>query len=129
MRRSKLALAAAAAYSALLLAVPGISSASDESVTVVARVYAAPGREAEAEARLLKVVDFVRKAEPGTVYQLYRSKKDPTVFMFYEVYPSDAARMQHGKVTLPAFAKEYGPAPKGLFARPIDIDIYRALVN
>jgi len=129
MRYSKPTLAAVAAYSALLLAIPGISFAADESVTIVARVYAAPGREAEAEARLVKVVAFVRKAEPGTVYRLYRSKKDPTVFMFYEVYPSDAARAHHGKVTLPAFAKEYGPAPKGLFARPIDVDVYRALVN
>ena len=44
------------------------------------------GREAELEAIILKSVEFVRKAEPDITYRAYRSKKDPSVFVYYEMY-------------------------------------------
>jgi quinol monooxygenase YgiN len=129
MRHSVLSLASTVLCFGLLLGAPSIASAADESVALVARINAAPGREAEAEARLLLVVAFVRKAEPGTTYRLYRSSKDPTVFIFYEVYQTQAAYEQHSKVTLPAFRKEYGPTPEGLYVRPPEIELLQALAN
>ena len=92
-----------------------IACAADESVTKISRHYAVPGREAEVEARFLKLVAFVRKAEPNVTYRLYRSMKDPSVFLFYEVYPSQAAREEHENVTTPAFRKGAG-STEGLFA-------------
>ena len=101
------------------------AQASDGPVVLVSRFYPTPGREDELQARFLKVVEFVRKAEPNTVYRLNRSTKEPVVFLWYEVYESQAALENHSKVVLPAFRKEYGPAPDGIFARPSETEIYR----
>lgn len=101
--------------------------AADESVTVVARIYVTPGREAEAEGRFLKLIEFVRKAEPNVTYRFHRSRKDPSLFVTYEIYPSQAAAGEHMKVTLPAFAKEVGPTPEGLLARPMEIELLRQI--
>ena len=114
---------------ALSLVAADDASAADEPIAVTARFYATPGREAEVEARLLQVVAFVRKAEPGITYRLQRSHKDPTVFVFYEAYPTASAREAHGKVTIPAFLKEYGPPVEGLFARPPEVETYSPLGN
>ena len=113
----------------LLLAPVGIVLAADESVTVIGRFEATPGREAEAEARLLLVVDYVRKAEPNTIYRLHRSTKDPSVFMFYETYPNAAARENHRSVVVPAFFKEFGAAPQDLFVRPPETEVFQLLAN
>jgi hypothetical protein len=86
MRRPSL-LFAAAVFAALLASCASPPQRTDESVTVIARFDVTPGREAEAEALFTKVVGFVRTAEPATSYHLYHSKKDPAVFVFYEVYP------------------------------------------
>jgi quinol monooxygenase YgiN len=103
------------------------AQAADESVTVIARIFVTPGREAEAEARYQRMIEFVRKAEPNVVYRFFRSKKDPSLFMTYEVYPNQAAASDHLKVTLPSFAKEIGPTPEGLLSRPMEIEVLRAL--
>src|SRR5215467_5439444 len=52
----------------LLASTPLGVSVADDSVMVIARLYATAGREAELEARLLKSVEFVRKAEPDITY-------------------------------------------------------------
>lgn len=103
------------------------AKAADETVTVMARLYATPGREAEVEARLLKTLEFVRKAEPNITYRYYRSKKDPTLFVTYEVYPNQAAAGEHMKTVLPAFRKEAGVAPEGLFAKPMEVEILQEM--
>jgi quinol monooxygenase YgiN len=101
------------------------TQASDGPIVIVVRFYPTPGREEELQAYFLKAVEFVRKAEPNTVYRLHRLDKDPVVFLWYEVYESQAARDNHNKVVLPAFRKEYGPTPDGIFARPAEIELYR----
>jgi len=61
----------------------------------IATLKAKPGMEAEL-AEILK--SFVAKTadEEGTlVYTLLQSKKDPTEFIFYEVYKDKAAMEQH----------------------------------
>ncbi len=61
----------------------------------IATLKAKPGKEAEL-AEILK--SFVAKTadEEGTlVYTLLQSKKDPTEFIFYEVYKDQAAMELH----------------------------------
>ena len=128
MRRSFLFLAAIA-FSVLISSCASQPSRVDESITVLARFDITPGREAEAEGLFLKVVAFVRNAEPATTYRLYHSKKDPTVFVFYEVYANSAAADNHSKVTLPAATKEYGTFPAGLLSRPPDIARFSELAR
>ena len=113
----------------LLLAPVGNALAADESVAVMSRFEATPGREAEAESRLLLVVGYVRKAEPNTIYRLHRSTKDPSVFMFYETYLNAAAREIHRTVVIPAFLKEFGAPPQGLFVRPPETEVFQLLAN
>jgi quinol monooxygenase YgiN len=103
--------------------------AAEDSVTLVARFYAAPGREAEVADRFGRLVAFVRKAEPHITYRLYRSEKDPSVFIFYEVHPSKQARDDHVNVHVPAFLKEAGPPPEGLFAKPSEREFLKVLVD
>ena len=127
MRRSTITVTATCLLVMLLAGVAVVAHAADESVTVTARLYATPGREGELEARILKSIEFVRKAEPDITYRAYRSKKDPSVFFYYEVYPSQAAFDRHAKETVPAFRKEAGPPAEGLFARPPEIEFFRAV--
>jgi len=113
-----------AALSAMQLA-----RAADEPVTVIARIYASPGREAELESRLQKYADFVHKAEPTITYFFLRSTKTPGLYMSYEIYPSKAAAGEHLKVTLPAAAQAAGPAAEGLLARPMEIETLAPFTN
>ena len=113
----------------LLLTATPSAHAADDSVTVIARVYSTAGREAEVAARLVKMNEFVRKAEPNITYQFFQSKKNPTLFLTYEIYPNKEAASEHVKVTLPAFSKEAGAAPEGLFARPMEVEVVEQLHN
>ena len=129
MQRPQVLLAGPFLCLAFLSVAIDTASAAEDSIAVTARFYATPGREAEVEVRLLQVLAFVRKAEPNITYRLQRSQKDPTVFLFYEAYPTAAARETHGKVTIPSFVKEYGPPAEGLFARPPEVETYSPLAN
>lgn len=128
MNKSLLSLAIGLVAATPLAGTP-VSAHADDSVIVISRQYAAPGREAELQERFLKVIAYVRKVEPGHTYRLYRSKKDPTVFVFYEVYPSQAAFEHHAKVTFPAMRKELGPPAEGIFARPAENETFTALTD
>ncbi len=119
--RTSISVVASIIFAAFMLSCASPPPAADESVTVFARFDATPGREAEVEALFSKVVLYVHNAEPGASYHFYRSKKDPTVFVFYEVYANAEAADHHAKVTLPAMAREYGPPPEGLFSKPPEI--------
>ena len=96
----------------------GTVRAADEPVVVIARFFVKPGKETVFEERTLKVVELVRKAEPDIVYRLQRLTTNPLQYVFYEVYPSQAAFDRHVKETLPAFAKEVGPRLEGMLTRP-----------
>lgn len=113
---------------AVTISLPGFNAlAADEPVILISRFSAAPGQEGALEDRLRKAVEFVRKAEPATIYRVQRSKKDPSQFVFYEVYPSQAALDHHAKVVLPAFNKEVGARPEGMLARPPESELFRPL--
>jgi|SRR6185369_17464800 len=105
------------------------AQAADEPVTVIARIFASPVREAELESRLQKFADFVHKAEPTATYFFLRSTKTPGLYMSYEIYSSKAAAGEHLKVTLPAAAQAVGPAAEGLLARPMEIETLTPFTN
>jgi quinol monooxygenase YgiN len=92
--------------------------AAEEPVVVISRFFVTPGKEAIFEERNRKIVERVRKTEPDIIYRLQRSKTNPSQYVYYEVYPSEAALERHSKLTLPAIFKEIGPPPEGLLARP-----------
>ncbi len=68
------------------------------AITVVAKIKAKAGNEAEVEQAFRKMIGKVRANEPGTLqYVLHRSTQDPTQFLFYEVYQDQASFDSHGK--------------------------------
>ena len=114
---------------AALFAIFGEMARAEEQVVIVGRFYPTPGREAELETRLLRSVKFVKQLEPNITYRLHRSAKEPTVFLFYEVYPSQAARDQHVTETLTALRREAGPMPEGILSRPPEVEAYGFLAE
>ncbi len=67
-------------------------------LTVIAKLQAVPGKEAELRAAFEEMVGKVKENEPGVVaYSLHTSDSDPTLFMFYEQYASAEAFEAHGK--------------------------------
>src|SRR5258707_2586232 len=94
-----------------LFALSGQMARPDEPIITVNRLYPAPGREAELEARLVRIVKYLKKAEPTVTYRLHRSAKEPTVFMFYTIFPSQAA-LDHGRETVAA-GQERSTPPGG----------------
>jgi quinol monooxygenase YgiN len=72
---------------------------------------------------------LVKKAEPDITYRLHRSVKEPAVFLFYEIYPSQAAFDKHRTETMPAVRNVVGPIPEGLLTKPPEIETYRILIN
>ena len=119
---------AACAIAALFaFAATGVSNAQtgDGSIVMVRKNFPTPGREDELQSRWLKLVEFLRKAEPNAVFHLHRTTKEPVVFLWYEVFESQAALDNHLKVVIPAFQKEFGPTPEGILARPSESESYR----
>lgn len=64
--------------------------------TVTAQFTILPGKEAEAEAAIKKVVEGVDKNEPGAVaYFWHRAIKDPSQVLVFEIWRDDAAVEAH----------------------------------
>ena len=99
--------------------------AADEPTIFVVRFFPVEGREDEAQARLAKLVKFVPANNPGVTFRLHRSIKKPVVFLLYETFPSQAAMDTQQKSVLPAFVKEFGASPEGLWAKPNEVEMYR----
>jgi quinol monooxygenase YgiN len=98
-------------------------------ITVVARIRAAKGKGDALAALLVEQAAVVRKAEPGClVYRPHRSTTDPDLFVFYEVYESDAAFDAHRKAPHLAAYRERRER-EGLVDGPADVQIYRALTD
>lgn len=55
-----------------------------KQLSLVAFIYAKPGRESELKSRLMALVDLSR-AETGCInYDVHQSLEDPTIFVMYE---------------------------------------------
>lgn len=110
---------------ALAVGAAPTARAADEPTIFVVRFFPSEGREDEAQARLAKLVKFVPANNPGVTFRLHRSTKNPVVFLLYETFPSQAALDTQQKIVLPAFLKEFGPSPEGLWAKPNEVETYR----
>jgi len=66
-------------------------------ITIVAKLQAAPGKEAELKAVLTEMVANVKTHEAGAVptYSLHVSDTDPALFLFYENYRDEEAQTAH----------------------------------
>lgn len=73
------------------------SEIPEDAIILVAELKVKAGEEEAVKKSLLAMVGATRK-EPGCLcYNLHQSKKDPTEFMFYEQWASQAALDAHGK--------------------------------
>ncbi len=114
---------------AVALACTATISVAQEAapVVVLVRVFPAAGRENELQALYLKRLEYLRKAEPNATFRLHRSVKEPSTFLWYEVYPSRAAYEHHVNVVMVNFKKEAGPTPDGIIARPSESETFTEL--
>ncbi len=101
--------------------------AGDDALVVTAKIHVTPGREAEYEAGLVKFIEFVRKSEPGVTFRFFHSNSDRTLFSTFEVYPNSKAFSNHLNVVFPAFYREVGPEPEGLYSRPMEVEYWQEL--
>ena len=91
-------------------------------IGVVAKLAIADGKEAEFEDVAKDLMASVKANEPGTLtYQLYKSKKEPNVYIFMEQYASQEALEAHGKTEYFAAA---GPKLGPCLAGAPDIQYY-----
>ena len=91
-------------------------------IGVVAKLTIADGKEAEFEDVAKDLMAKVKANEPGTLtYQLYKSKKEPNVYIFMEQYASQEALEAHGKTEYFAAA---GPKLGPCLAGAPDIQYY-----
>jgi quinol monooxygenase YgiN len=66
-------------------------------ITVIAKLVAQPGKEAEMQAALEKMVAEVDAKEPDVAaYTLHTDESDPTLFWMYEQYADEATFAAHG---------------------------------
>ena len=80
------------------------------SISLLAKLKVQPGKEAEFTTAAKEMIATVRTAEPGTLaYILHQNSKDPTEFVYYEVYQDQAAFESHGKTDhMKAFGGKIG---------------------
>ena len=66
-------------------------------ITVVAKLQAQEGKQAELRQALTEMVEAVSANEPGvSAYSLQVADDDPTLFLFYEQHESAEAQKTHG---------------------------------
>lgn len=66
------------------------------TIGVVAHIRIKPGLEARFEAIIARHAKIVRETEPGNkLYQLFRSRENPSCYTFMEIYKSDEALELH----------------------------------
>ncbi len=89
-------------------------------ITVIAKLKAKAGSEAQLEEAFRSNMKNVRTEGDTLEYILHRSAKDPTTFVFYEVYKDQEAFDHHGKTP---YMKELGGKIGGLLDGRPEIQI------
>ena len=98
-------------------------------LTVVARIRAAKGKGDALAALLAEQAAAVLAAEPGClVYRPHRSRADPDLFLFYEMYADEAAFEVHRSAPHVAAFRERRER-EGLTLGPADVEIFRSLTE
>ena len=113
----------------IALALATFPAQAGEQITVLVKVFPTAGREDELQARYLKQIEYLRKAEPTSTFRVHRSAKTPTTFLWYEIYESQAEYDNHLKVVIPNFRKDFGPTPEGVIAKPSESEAYVELAK
>ena len=90
-------------------------------ITVTAKLKVTEGKEQEFIAAGKKMIAAVKANEAGKTlaYDLYRSRNDPTLFLFIESYADDEALAAHR--TTPHMA-EFGASLQGLLSARTEIE-------
>jgi quinol monooxygenase YgiN len=93
-----------------------------EKLTVVARIRAKPGKEADVHRELLALVAPTR-AEAGCLnYDLHVSHDDPALFLFYENWTSQAHLDAHAQS---AHIQAFRARAADLLVEPVEIKLFR----
>ena len=71
--------------------------AKDSIISLTARLTIKPDKADEFEKIMKETVPRVREEKGNITYTMFRSKKDPRVFLFIEEYTDQAAIQAHGK--------------------------------
>jgi len=93
---------------------------------VVAKLKAKSGKDEEIEKILTDMVGKVGQEEGTLTYTLHRSRKDPTVFLFYEKYKDKDALSFHSST--PYFKEMFGAIGPLLDGDP-EIDMYNEIAG
>ncbi|MCP4629646.1 MAG: antibiotic biosynthesis monooxygenase [bacterium] len=93
---------------------------------VMAKLKAKSGEEEKMEEALRGMVARVAQEEGTLTYTLHRSRKDPTVFLFYEKYVDDAALKTHSSTP---YFKELFEALQSMLDGAPEIEMYDELVR
>lgn len=95
-----------------------------KAVTVLARIKARPGKEAEVRKELLSLVDLSRTDAGCLNYDLHQATDDPALFLFHENWASQADLDRHlQKPDLKAVLERVGK----LVAEPPQITLWQKL--
>lgn len=97
-----------------------------EKMIVIAKLKVQEGKGADLEKVVNDILPKVKTEEGTLVYNFQRSKKDPTVYVFYEKYTDQEALAAHSGT--PHF-KEMSAALGSLLAAPPEIEMYDELGN
>lgn len=94
-------------------------------IGVIAKLTVADGKEAEFEAAASDLAAKVNANEDGcTLYELFKSKSEPNVYVFMEKYADKAALEAHGKTDYFIAAQ---PSLGACLAAAPDVQIFGAV--
>lgn len=95
------------------------------AIGVIASIKVQDGKQADFEAVFKDLAAQVRANEPDNkLYQLCKSRKDPTTYVVMELYESEEALKAHGQT---AHYKAAGPKLGPLVAGPPDVQFYETV--
>lgn len=93
-------------------------------MSVIAKLTAAEGKQAELEAALLGVVAAAEEEAGLEVYSAHRCDEEPGVYYFFELYRNQEAKAVHGKgdgmrAAMGAFAGLLASRPEVIWMTPL----------
>lgn len=93
-------------------------------ISLIAKLTAVEGKEAELEQALAAVVAAADEEDGLEVYSAHAASDEPGVYYFFELYADDAAKAEHGKgdgmrAAMGGFAGLLGGRPEIITMTPI----------
>ena len=93
---------------------------------LIAKLKAKDGKEGDMEEALRGMISKVQNEEGTLTYTLHRSKKDPSLFMFYEKYKDKDALSYHSST--PYFKELFGRLGSLLEGEP-GVEMYEEIAG